>query len=150
VELQGGQIGVHSESGKGSTFAFYVETARIEAPVEPPAAQSAQTSSSDHLRVVDGPIARVTQASDLHVLGEYHSTIRQNDALLTVIVVEGEYHTTIYENDPSLTVRKTTLLTKRSLLNNYARQVAQRSMLPITVLMLSKSYRQLRSTSLLA
>lgn len=148
MELQGGQIGVHSESGKGSTFAFYVETARTEAPVEPPAAQSAQTSSGDHLRVVDGPIARKTQASDLHVLGEYHSTIRQDDALLTVIVVEGEYHTTIYENDPSLTVRKTTLLTKRSLLNNYARQVAQRFMLPITVLMLSKSYRQLRSTSL--
>jgi len=68
VELQGGQIGVHSESGVGSTFAFYVETARIEPHVETSAAELAQTSISDHTRVVDGPIAQRTQAPDLHVL----------------------------------------------------------------------------------
>jgi CheY-like chemotaxis protein len=68
VELQGGQIGVRSESGEGSTFAFYVESARIESPVEPPSALLAQTSISDHMRVVDGPAARNTQVTDLHVL----------------------------------------------------------------------------------
>jgi CheY-like chemotaxis protein len=34
VELQGGQIGVASESGSGSTFAFYVKSRRCTAPVD--------------------------------------------------------------------------------------------------------------------
>lgn len=68
MELQGGQIGVRSEPGEGSTFAFFVETARIESPPEPPSAQLAQTSIKDHMRVVDGPAAQKTQVPDLHVL----------------------------------------------------------------------------------
>ena len=81
MELQGGQIGVHSESGKGSTFAFYVETARIEASVEPGAAQSAQTSASDHQRATDVPAARKTDTPDLHVLGEYPTTHLNHSSL---------------------------------------------------------------------
>lgn len=89
VELQGGQIGVHSEFGKGSTFAFYVETARIEPPVESPAVQSAQPSNSDLPRVVDGPIAQRTHAPDLHVLGEY-DTFTHDDLLLTISSRRGQ------------------------------------------------------------
>ncbi|KAI5206823.1 hypothetical protein E4T39_02402 [Aureobasidium subglaciale] len=77
VELQGGQIGVHSASGKGSTFAFYVETARVESPIEPPSVQLAQTSITDHMRVMDGPAALRTQAQDLHVLVVEDNAINQ-------------------------------------------------------------------------
>jgi len=34
VEMQGGEIGVESVSGEGSTFAFYVKTRRTTAPIE--------------------------------------------------------------------------------------------------------------------
>ncbi|KAG9528265.1 histidine kinase, partial [Aureobasidium melanogenum] len=77
VELQGGQIGVRSQPGEGSTFAFFVETARIESPPEPPSAQLAQTSIKDHMRVVDGPTAQKTQVPDLHVLLVEDNAINQ-------------------------------------------------------------------------
>ncbi|KAK6003648.1 hypothetical protein QM012_009419 [Aureobasidium pullulans] len=77
VELQGGQIGVRSEPGVGSTFAFFVETARIDSPPEPPSAQLAQTSIKDHMRVVDGPAAQRVQVPDLHVLLVEDNAINQ-------------------------------------------------------------------------
>ncbi|KAI5247473.1 hypothetical protein E4T43_01879 [Aureobasidium subglaciale] len=77
VELQGGQIGVHSEPGKGSTFAFYVETARVETSIQPPSAKMAQTSIGGHMRLMDGPAALRTQVQDLHVLVVEDNAINQ-------------------------------------------------------------------------
>jgi CheY-like chemotaxis protein len=54
-----------------------VESARIETPVELPSAPLVQTSTSDHMRVVDGPAAQKTQVTDLHVLIVEDNAINQ-------------------------------------------------------------------------
>lgn len=130
VELQGGQIGVRSQPGEGSTFAFFVETARIESPPEPPSAQLAQTSIKDHMRVVDGPAAQNTQVPDLHVLCEYDC------CQIRVIANSQKWSRTM----PS---------TKRFFLSSFVKQVAPEFMLQTTALTLLNFCRPLLSTSLL-
>ena len=80
TELQGGQIGVHSVSGKGSTFAFYVQAERVEAPLEVPLrAHSASPWSGAVYKRPGVPkrsspaliaTMKVTAIEDLHVLGK--------------------------------------------------------------------------------
>lgn len=52
TELQGGEIGVASEAGKGSTFAFYVKARRSTAPSEP--VEPLNTNIGGNRRFSDG------------------------------------------------------------------------------------------------
>lgn len=113
VELHGGQVGVHSESEKGSTFAFYIKAASVESPPEattkvadsptissasqvaahikpPPEASSISTgvdhpSTTSNARqpTVGDSITLKTEIPDLHVLGEYISSTREPRTSLT-------------------------------------------------------------------
>lgn len=102
VEMQGGQIGVASEAGKGSTFSCYIKARKAEAPSEPIQsitqghssfmdAEALREASGGHVRsqdnpengrdIVDNPATRV-QSPDL-------SSLRNTrDQRLHILVVE--------------------------------------------------------------
>lgn len=90
VELQGGQIGVHSESGEGSTFAFYVKATRVASP--PEALQSSVgldhpvRSGVDQTDATASSITSATKTQDLHVLGEYITPHKTTSLTKTPVV----------------------------------------------------------------
>ena len=92
-ELQGGQIGVKSTAGVGSTFAFFIKTRRAEAPR--PASRA-------------GSVASVEALTDVHTLPHEHgkrdvqiltmSSVAEESSIsvkdLHVLVCEGVYSIT--------------------------------------------------------
>lgn len=82
TELHGGQIGVASDSGVGSTFGFYIKAQRAESGLDPPRAGSV-TSSEAIVAMLEAPTTKArilkrthsservkTSIKDLHILGK--------------------------------------------------------------------------------
>ncbi|KAI4764447.1 hypothetical protein E4T52_03328 [Aureobasidium sp. EXF-3400] len=84
VELQGGQVGVHSEAGKGSTFGFYIKAIRVQRPLalrskssEISRLQPPIKSSLTAAIPVDNSPTSKTKVQDLHVLVVEDNVINQ-------------------------------------------------------------------------
>ena len=70
VRLMGGDIAVHSEPGKGSTFSFEIDFALAQAPLTPAVNDAAaQPEATRVLLVDDNPVARSTLANMAAGLG---------------------------------------------------------------------------------
>lgn len=71
TELQGGQIGVISQKGLGSTFAFYIRARKCDEPPPPPSTQEAATTAAASNGGVGGalgPVHPVIDPSTVDVL----------------------------------------------------------------------------------